>query len=243
MYIRGILYADDVVIFAKNHAQLQQIMFNLESFCFINDLAVNTNKSKVMLCGPVKDRNRFQIEYKRKILENVTNLKYLGVTVSNTGCYVTMFNPLIDRSMKAVGHLLSKSKDMVEGGLQVSTLCKLFTSIISPCLLYGSQIWGISPRIKLIKKVLVMFGRRILNVPENSSIIGVLGELGFFPLELSAKLNVVKYWYRLASIKAPPLAIDAYKLSMKLFHDDHHSWYKSLVCHVCPWLGASYVVP
>ena len=73
-----------------------------------------------------------------------------------------------------------------------------------------------------------MFGRRILNVPENSSIIGVLGELGFFPLDLSAKLNVVKYWYRLASIKASPLAIDAYKLSMKLFHDDHHSWYKSL---------------
>ena len=61
-----------------------------------------------------------------------------------------------------------------------------------------------------------------------SSIIGVLGELGFLPLELSAKLNVVKYWYRFASIKASPLAIDAYKLSMKLFHDDHHSWYKSL---------------
>ena len=135
-----------------------------------------------------------------------------------------MFNPLIDRSMKAVGHLLSKSKDMVEGGLQVSTLCKLFTSVISPCLLYGSQIWGICPKIKLIEKVLVMFGKRILN----ASIIGVLGELNFFPLELSAKLNVVKYWYRLASVKAPPLAIDAYKLSMKLFHDDHHSWYKSL---------------
>ena len=72
-----------------------------------------------------------------------------------------------------------------------------------------------------------MFGRRILNVAVNSSIIGVLGELGFFSLELSAKLNVVKYWYHLASIKAPPLAIDAYKLSMKLFHDDHHSWYRA----------------
>ena len=80
---------------------------------------------------------------------------------------------------------------------------------------------GISPKIKLIEKVLVMFGRRILNLLVNSSIIGVLGELVFFPLELSAKLNVVKYWYCLASIKALPLAIDAYKLSMKLFHDDH----------------------
>ena len=161
---------------------LLKTMFNLESFCFINNLAVNTNKSKVMLSGPVKDRNGFQIEYKRKSLENVTNFKYLGVTVSNRGCYVTMFNPLIDRSMKAVGHLLSKSKDMVEGGLQVSTLCKLFTSVISPCLLFGSQLWGISTKIKLIEKVLVMFGRRILNVPVNSSVIGVLGELGFFPL-------------------------------------------------------------
>ena len=46
--IRGILYADDVVIFAKNHAQLQQIMFNLESFSFINDLAINTSKCDVM---------------------------------------------------------------------------------------------------------------------------------------------------------------------------------------------------
>ena len=42
-----------------------------ESFCFINDLAVNTNKSKVMLCGPVKGRNGFQIEYKRKKMEIV----------------------------------------------------------------------------------------------------------------------------------------------------------------------------
>ena len=61
--IRGILYADNVVIFTKNHTQLQQIMFNLESFCFTNDLAVNISKLKVMLCGPVKNRNRLQIEY------------------------------------------------------------------------------------------------------------------------------------------------------------------------------------
>ena len=30
---------------------------------------------------PVKDRNGFQMKYKRKILEIVTNFKYLGVTV------------------------------------------------------------------------------------------------------------------------------------------------------------------
>ena len=70
-------------------------------------------------------------------MENVTNFKYLGVTVSKRGCYVTIFNPLVDKGMR---HLLSKSKDMVDGGLEVSTLCKLFTSIIYPCLLYGSQI-------------------------------------------------------------------------------------------------------
>ena len=48
----------------------------------------------------------------------------MGVTVSNRGCYVIMFNPLLDKGMKAVRHLLSKSKDMVDGGLEVSTLCK-----------------------------------------------------------------------------------------------------------------------
>ena len=73
-----------------------------------------------------------------------------------------MFNPLVDKGMKAVGNFLSKSKDMVDGGMEVSTTCKLFTSTISPCLLYGSQIWGISPEVKSIERVLVTLCRRII---------------------------------------------------------------------------------
>ena len=51
--------------------------------------------------------NGLQIEYKGKVLENV---KYLGVTV--IAIEVVMFNPLLDKGMKAVKYLLSKSKDM-----------------------------------------------------------------------------------------------------------------------------------
>ena len=53
------------------------------------------------------NNNELQIEYKGKVLENVTNLKYFG-SYSKTyrGCYVTMFNPLLHKDMKAIGHLL-----------------------------------------------------------------------------------------------------------------------------------------
>ena len=61
--IRGILYADDVV---RNHTQIQYIMFNLESFCFTNELAVNTRESKVMLCGPAKIEMGYKLNIKER---------------------------------------------------------------------------------------------------------------------------------------------------------------------------------
>jgi len=80
-------YADDLILLAKNEESMKEIMRRLERYLRDNNLQLNTEKSK-MLCfrkGGGKIRRRIKWMWKRKVIEEVSEFKYLGYALNENG--------------------------------------------------------------------------------------------------------------------------------------------------------------
>ena len=80
-----LLYADDTVILAENQSELQKTLENLHEYCITNELAINTTKTRVMVCSCGKIRNKPTFTYGVNKLEIVFEYMYLGVKVTYNG--------------------------------------------------------------------------------------------------------------------------------------------------------------
>ena len=86
VYINGvkvsvIMYADDLVLIAKNRHGLQLGMNALHNYCVQNDLTVNTLKSQLMQVSRRKITNLPELDYNGSSLTWVDSFKYLGVNI------------------------------------------------------------------------------------------------------------------------------------------------------------------
>ena len=73
---------------------------------------------------------------------------------------------------------------------------ELFAKMITPILLYGSEVWEIYC-IKEIDKLHIKFCKYVLGVKTQTSNFAVYGELGRFPLHIKAIERSLKYWLRI----------------------------------------------
>ena len=89
--INRLLYADDLVIFSRSANGLPTLLNKLESYCEKTELAVNLDKTKVMIfnnCG--KSSNNYSFKYGVNKLNNVKSYKYLGMTLNPCGNFRVM---------------------------------------------------------------------------------------------------------------------------------------------------------
>ena len=99
-------------------------------------------------------------------LEVVNSYKYLGFIFSTKLCFDVATNG---------EHLTSARRGTVEiiktlrklGCSSPSLFFKLFDALIMPCLLYGSELWGIKAR-ESIEKVHIQVCKLFLNVPSHT---------------------------------------------------------------------------
>ena len=77
-----LLYADELVIFARSAKGLQRILNKLGSFCEKEDLNVNLDKTKLMIFhNSGKSLNNYSFRYGMNKLENAKSYWYLGLTL------------------------------------------------------------------------------------------------------------------------------------------------------------------
>ena len=75
---------------------------------------------------------------------------------------------------------------------------KLFDTLVSPILLYASEVTGFEKNDH-VEKVHLQFLKRILKVRSTTPNHLVYGELGRFPLIINIKCRMVTFWNRLLS--------------------------------------------
>lgn len=73
-----LLYADDAVLFARSPEALQSILTDLERYCRIWGLKINTSKTKTMIFEKGR-HTTFDFYLNNTKLEVVSSFKYLGM--------------------------------------------------------------------------------------------------------------------------------------------------------------------
>ncbi len=123
-------------------------------------------------------------------IETVSDFRYLGVIFNYTGTFIKCRNTIADHARKALFFVLKKVQ---EHCLDIDVAFQLFDSMVSSILTFGSEIWGYE-NLAHIERVHLMFCKYVLKLKRSTPSVMVYGELGRFPMEISIKVKMVKFW-------------------------------------------------
>ena len=190
-----LMFADDIVLFSKDPKELQTLLQKLHVYSSEWGLKVNTKKTKICVFENRKAARNQEWCYNGEKLEVVDWFCYLGMKFHYNGNLEPGVKALSDQALKAANNLLALFKRM---SFDVRTKLKLFDSLVSPILLYGSEVWGIH-EYDHVDKIHIKFCKSILGVRSQTTNYAVYGDLGRFPLSVIAKERAIKYWLKVIS--------------------------------------------
>ena len=98
--------------------------------------------------------------------------------------------------------------------LPVDITCDLFDPLVTPILLYGSEVWGFD-NINIIETFHIKFCKLLLKLHKRTANCMALGELGRLKLRSLIDKRIVSYWCNLMSDKKSKLSTTIYWLCKK----------------------------
>lgn len=155
-----LLFADDTALFSYSEGGLQSLLDKLLDYCNKWGIEVNVNKTVIMVFKTGNRPQNVHIKYNGTLLKQVRTFTYLGINLSANGCFYQTQKALANQAIRA---LLSLNTLFENVRLNVSDKLRLFNSMVSPILFYGSEVWGFhcSPDIE---KVYLKFLKQVLSV-------------------------------------------------------------------------------
>jgi len=189
-----LLYADDIILFAKDAQELQYSLDVLEDYCKRWRLTVNTTKTKIMIFqkgGRLPSNLHFT--YDGHDLEIVKIFKYLGVMFSSGGSFKETDVLLSGQATKAIFKMNSYLHKFTD--LSPKHTLELFDKLILPILNYGSEVWGFYNGIHT-ERTQLNFLKRLLGVKTSTQNNFVYGETGRCRLQNIRIFNIIKYWLK-----------------------------------------------
>jgi hypothetical protein len=136
-----LLFADDLTLLASTPQALSRMLHLLQAFCDSLDMAVNIDKTHVVVFGPTAARCRtYSFWYKGTRLEVLDSTKYLGMHLAGDGtasCMTDAVCAAATRARFAAQHRILRMKY-----LPPEYQIRLYTTFVRPVLTYGCQVWG-----------------------------------------------------------------------------------------------------
>lgn len=128
------LYANDLVIFARSAKALQRILNKLESFCEKVNLNVNLDKTKASIFNSNgKSLNNYSFRCGTNNLENAESYRHVGVTLCPYGNFTLAGQELKKASLKVLFKLRKEMGNHFSENIKLTI--KLFDALISPIII------------------------------------------------------------------------------------------------------------
>ena len=168
-------------------------------------------------------------------MEKVSQYKYLGTIVKNTGSFKTNEINLKQKGLRA-SYLISK----IALHAKPSSSIKIYEKIVEPILMYNCEVslaylpkcWTYEKFIKNmweiggeVNKVTLSFLRQMLGVHKKTPNLAILGETGKFPISINIFIHIIKYWFRL-SFSENKLLEASKEANLTQDHLGRQNWYK-----------------
>ena len=209
-----LLFADDLVLLSESPQGLQNCLDKLGSYCHKWGLNVNLSKTKIVLFnkGGMKI-TRYKFYLYGEEIEIVQSYCYLGIVFASCGTFTQAIKTLCHKACKALFALKN-----IDTSNNAMLTFKLFDSLVSPIITYGIEAWGpflldenkfdnlnsLKSMFEFmpIERLNIKICKYILGVSRKSSNDAVRGELGRYPLLLTAILRWLRFTARCYSLPA-----------------------------------------
>ena len=189
-----LLYADDTALLAESREDLQTALNSFEQYRQTWKLAVNIEKTKIVVFGRRKTKSELGFYFNNQKLEIGKQFKNLGVIFSRSGSLHATIKHNCEQAGKAMFLLIRKLKSL---DLLVDLQLELFDKMIKLILLYGSEVWGYS-NCKSIERIHLKFLKSIFNMKQSTPNVMIYGEFGVYPIEIDINVKMISFWSKVA---------------------------------------------
>jgi hypothetical protein len=218
-----LLYADDTVILTESAQDLQKALDHFHAYCNIWKLTVNVPKTQVIIFSRGRQPGAQHFYYNGEAINIVNELKYLGIMFSRTGSFHKAKICLCEKATKSMYSVIKKTRQLQ---LPLTLQLEMFDKLVSPVLLYGSEVWGYE-KVDVIERVHLKFLKFILKVRSSTPTYMIMGELGRFPMIIYIKTRIINYWANIVCGKENKLCHILYRYLHTCFLNN---------VYVNPWL-------
>ena len=166
----------------------------MKNYCDLWKLNINVSKTKITIFSRGKTRNIPKFQFGEKQLEVTDQYKYLGLIFNFNGKFTKAKKLLYDKGTRAMFALLRRGRQLQ---LPVDIMIHLFDILVKPVLLYGSEIRA-HEGTEILEKLHLRFCKYILLVNKTVCSNMVYGELGEYPVILSAQTRMIMFWVNIS---------------------------------------------
>ena len=216
-------FADDLVLLAKNKADLQALLNILETWCRKWRVVINPKKSSVIHFRPrraMETKYRFQVNEVEIV--KVSTYKYLGVLFECFCNSSAVVEQLSGAGSRALGALIGKAKQNED--LSYGTFSQLFNSCVSPVLDYGSGAWSLGIDYPKLDAVTLRACRYYCGVPHTAANLRVQGMMGWCPGPVGRDIESLRLFNQICGMSLT-------RLMRKILHYDRRcngQWSKNI---------------
>ena len=221
--LNSLLYADDLVILSRSKSGLQNCLNSLNVWSNKWLMNINLKKTKVMILQKHNSKSQKQLDFflGDKRIEITNQYTYLGLKLTPNTKFSIATQQLSEKAMHA---LFKIRKHLDFHKLTPKHAMKIFDGIVSPILLYNSEVWGAYTNNDFTKwdktsteKAHLKFCKLYLGVNRKASNIASRGELGKFPLLIPILKRIFLYIKHINELPDSSIAKQTSYISKRLY--------------------------
>jgi hypothetical protein len=223
MDVSTLLFADDACLLSNTPVGLQRMLSELDKYCEEWSLKVNVKKTKVTVFrrgGKLATNERWY--YKNEQLEVVPVFTYLGTQFASSGKWLQHSKNAVKRgklnSLRLIKFCYRNKK------CKMSFYKYLFDTLITPSVLYGSELCAWSKHVDVLDQVARQFFKSVIGLPKSAQNTGVDLLLGRTPYTALAKIRALNLWLRINRKSDDSLAKKALTLQKQMMESGRQCW-------------------
>jgi len=196
--INVLLYADDIVLIAKDEEDLQDLLMIVEGCCNLWRLEVNLTKTNILhVRSSRKQQSKFMFLFNKNPVPYCKEYKYLGCIIHEHLNFLKTVNTLSESAGRSLSSIITKM--IKNGGFPFKVFLTLFESCVCSVSDYGGEVFGYE-RFDSSFKLHARAARAFLGVSKFTPICGIISEFNQLLPQFRCQIKMLRYYHRLLSL-------------------------------------------